>query len=642
MALSHVDLIKIVEQSSTLDERLSGRFTFATDQNPKAEARLKRWEEVAPEDLCEWRACSPVSISSVLGNVELPIHATLPSWAGVLQNLSAMSENSRTNQVHGTVRRVPFSHLFVPMACWAGELARKTAANDRVICRRAWRDLEDELTSRLSGVCAAALQSDFLAYCAMRRSPLSARLFRAEGAHPVRSAMYASFIEDCSSTGLATFFKKHPTAGRLCARITEDWISFVSEFQRRLEGDRLEVASLCKGKTSEFQVLRVKAGIADRHRGGRTALILTLSSGRKVVYKPRSVAVEASFSQLLTWLGKQTGSLSQMPLRLLSKPDYGWMEFAEYQSCRTRTELRQFYERAGGLLALVHLFRGIDFHRENLIAVGAFPVLVDLEALCHPDIPGHHLTGVIANNCFSVGETVLRTTLLPLYQLSPCGKRLLDVSGLGSAVNMRAAIPGMHWEQINTDAMQLVAKRRNRVCMHHRPSIRGLRPNPKSHVEFIVKGFKDVACALASHANNRQFRKLAERVCAAPTRLVVRPTISYNTVLRSVQSPACLRDGIDRSIELRVLPRRCGSGGTRSTWSDEIEALENLDIPYFPASQSMKRNSLQILSPEEVTFQANVIRASFHQRLVSCAGLASPNKSAISTSKDQCSRRSNR
>ena len=39
----------------------------------------------------------------------------------------------------------------------------------------------------------------------------------------------------------------------------------------------------------------------------------------------------------------------------------------------------RFYRRQGALLALLYALEATDFHAENLIASGEFPVLIDLE-----------------------------------------------------------------------------------------------------------------------------------------------------------------------------------------------------------------------------------------------------------------------
>src|SRR5436190_1933921 len=42
-----------------------------------------------------------------------------------------------------------------------------------------------------------------------------------------------------------------------------------------------------------------------------------------------------------------------------------------------------FYQRLGGMIAAAYLLKAVDCHRENVIAVGEYPILVDVDALWH-------------------------------------------------------------------------------------------------------------------------------------------------------------------------------------------------------------------------------------------------------------------
>ena len=58
-----------------------------------------------------------------------------------------------------------------------------------------------------------------------------------------------------------------------------------------------------------------------------------------------------------------------------------WMEFVRATD-DSQGEVRRFYERQGGYLAILYALEATDFTRENLIADGERPVLLDLET--HP------------------------------------------------------------------------------------------------------------------------------------------------------------------------------------------------------------------------------------------------------------------
>ena len=59
------------------------------------------------------------------------------------------------------------------------------------------------------------------------------------------------------------------------------------------------------------------------------------------------------------------------------------MEFVAASGCTEAEAIQRFYERQGAYLALLYALEATDFHLENLIAAGEYPVWVDLESLFH-------------------------------------------------------------------------------------------------------------------------------------------------------------------------------------------------------------------------------------------------------------------
>ncbi|MEJ2348096.1 MAG: type 2 lanthipeptide synthetase LanM [Patescibacteria group bacterium] len=121
----------------------------------------------------------------------------------------------------------------------------------------------------------------------------------------------------------------------------------------------------------------------DRHKGGKSVIIATFSSRKKIVYKPRSLAVDAHFQALLNWFNNYYDYPLFKELGIIDQGEYGWVEFVEHKNCTSEIEIQRFYERLGAYLALLHMIDATDFHFENLIASGEYPVLIDLETLWH-------------------------------------------------------------------------------------------------------------------------------------------------------------------------------------------------------------------------------------------------------------------
>jgi len=167
----------------------------------------------------------------------------------------------------------------------------------------------------------------------------------------------------------------------------ERWLVAALELFERRAADRALLGEAFLAGRDIGGVTGVEAGLSDPHREGRGVVVLTFGSGLRLVYKPKSLAVDERFQELLRWLNGETPRYPHRVLTVLDRGTYGWVEFVEFSGCASREALQRFYWRQGSFLALLHLLSAVDFHQENLIAAGEDPVLVDLEALFHHRLP---------------------------------------------------------------------------------------------------------------------------------------------------------------------------------------------------------------------------------------------------------------
>src|SRR5262249_46306484 len=143
-------------------------------------------------------------------------------------------------------------------------------------------------------------------------------------------------------------------------------------------------------------------------------------------------------------------------LKVLDRTRYGWVEFVRPESCVDLQEIRRFYERQGGYLALLYLLDATDFHAENLIAHGDHPVLIDLEALFHPHVRITAMADaadLLARKALE--SSVLRTGLLPQRIWANDESDGIDISGLGSTPDQLTPYPTPQWEGGGTDEMRV-------------------------------------------------------------------------------------------------------------------------------------------------------------------------------------------
>ena len=204
-------------------------------------------------------------------------------------------------------------------------------------------------------------------------------------------------------------------------------------------------------------VVELQPSLSDAHRGGRSVVALTFASGRRLVYKPKDMGTEAAYQRLLAWLNDQGAPLSFKVLKVLDRSTHGWEEFVPHLPCQNPDEGRRYYERAGMLLCLFYVLEVTDCHYENIVASGEYPVLVDAETVMH------HRAGALIpadDNARSeafdqIDHSVLRTGLLPRWELSADKRTAYHMSGLGEADEQELPVRAPTWVRANTDQMAL-------------------------------------------------------------------------------------------------------------------------------------------------------------------------------------------
>ena len=77
-------------------------------------------------------------------------------------------------------------------------------------------------------------------------------------------------------------------------------------------------------------VVELKPSLSDPHRGRRSVVALTFTSGRKLVYKPKDMGTEAAYHRLLAWLNEQGAPLPFKVLKVLDRSTHGWVELMKH------------------------------------------------------------------------------------------------------------------------------------------------------------------------------------------------------------------------------------------------------------------------------------------------------------------------
>ncbi|GMN00553.1 type 2 lanthipeptide synthetase LanM family protein [Microbacterium sp. MTN4-26] len=329
---------------------------------------------------------------------------------------------------------------------------------------------------------------------------------------------YADFIEAVRSGYLESHFShKYPALWhREWARV-EDYLGNLVLMADRLEldSDLLRESSLAiyDAEISEVHV----AG--DSHHGLATC-ILTMRSGDRLVYRPRSAGPDTLFKAILDVVNDARAPLPSADV--VDRSTYHWQEFvSESPSSELAAPV---VRQLGSLLAISYAIGLSDLHHENVLLTERGPVVVDPE--CgpappepvgwFPDLPTDHLGGV---------------AILPFHVR-------VDEKGIGAnwgviGYQEQFAMPYEVHAPVNdgTDRLYLSREAPRRATVETNFSTG--RWHPSLTTEFL-SGFESTGRALLDARET--ILALLEHA-EASARLVLRPTQFYADLLRLTSFP---------------------------------------------------------------------------------------------------------
>jgi type 2 lantibiotic biosynthesis protein LanM len=451
-------------------------------------------------------------------------------------------------------------------------------------CRRAVRrQLTGPDVERIEPLFAAHLL-ERLAFATARTLALEMRVATLRGEVPGettedRYARFTALLLDHNRA--AAIWAEYPVLDRLVESLGRQWVESTVEFLTRFRADREELEY--RWGLATLDLASVQAGLGDFHHGGRSVLGLTFADGTRLAYKPRSLAVEHRFQDLLAFLNRAGATPAFPILRLLDRGTHGWVEWVPQGECETADAVRRFYRRQGANLAVVHALKGNDIHQENVIARGEYPVLIDLETLFHPHLYSlPDADDALQRATESLADSVIAVGLLPT-SLVAAGKEALSVDGLGSEAEAWTPTEVPVWHGLGTDAMELRREKVRLPVSRNRATFDGRAVDSKSHAEEFLDGFRDTYRLIERHRDEL----LADGGPVAAfddveIRVVLRPTQTYGNRWIDGLHPDHLRSDAARDRHLAALEREAGARpNLRRVLDVEKKALARGDIPRF-------------------------------------------------------------
>lgn len=549
-----------------------------------------------------WDQLDINNVPSVL-SLSPPSTLEMPDWSIALEQiLNFLSSNDSKytlvpNPI-GQQKMLPFEEIFQPLIAYARKclITRfgATSFDDLFLLYpfkiSAYLDFEHELLTQLSWLCGEVLYEKFSLF-----RPVSLSLEGLNGPISAKgSRFYKKFVADFD---LVEMIEEYPVLGRFIATSIQNWINRTHQLWERILSDIEKIKELLLLPHDEnIKIQKVYLSLSDLHHHGQSVSIVKFDNGKKIVYKPRNLQMDIAFEKLISWCNENIDEgLDLRAPKVINKNHYGWVEFINYKECDTPQEVSKYYERAGQLLCLVYILGGNDFHHENMISNGEYPILLDFESLLHhrSNLFDKSLEKTMADTKMEslFWDSVLRTGLLPqwIYDKDDARQVIYDVSGLGGVEAQPLLEKQIHWEAINTDAIRITYQesetdiRENRVLCKEKLQL------PSDYINEIVKGFSVMFGLFVLHKKWLTESKESP-LCffqEAFSRFIFRQTQVYSYVRSRCLLPEVLRSGINLGIELELLARPyLYSKEKNFAWElfhYEIAELSNLDIPHLSA-----------------------------------------------------------
>ncbi|MBE6051825.1 MAG: type 2 lantipeptide synthetase LanM [Clostridium sp.] len=473
---------------------------------------------------------------------------------------------------------------------------------------------------------------------------------RLEGDTPKERGEYFRNVLLKNKEYIKSIYILYPELSRVLENTTKNQVEFIKKILTCLEEKYIELIKTFKLENKE-KLIKIELGSGDTHNKGKSVSLLYFKSGIKLFFKPRNVEIDKAYYNFLSYLNNEKiegFSKLYSPIVYSNEDrDSGWQEFVEFKECKDEKEVNNFYRRIGEILCILHLFNSKDFHYENIIAKGEYPVLIDLETILNPKVYDDYneCTALMEINKI-ISDSVYFSGLLPRNIISKKNKNVLDLSGLSASEEQKAQYKTMVIENYDTDEVKIVKKYMNIEIKNNNPKLGDKVIKSENYVNDIKEGFLNLYRWMLKNKKILK-EKVIEFFSNKECRVVIRATMVYSQILNTSYHPELLKNTVDRKVYLSRIAISSNEIIKRFI-ATEYDELFYGDIPYFKVNTSdnnffnINNNKsiidevcerIEKLNELDLEKQMSIINLSYEEKLrgISCyrTGIKLLNKDAL-------------
>ncbi len=539
-------LVRVFEGSATFEERAAADGLISRPSKDAEVLTICRAAEISPQDM---RARGP--IAGLFARVYLRDPAVLPGWVSALELLlddptpdADVPELGPDADDETRQFAVAYSGLLRTAGLWLDGVIAAASVSVAPAARRGF----------LGWLCRALMA---------HAQPVLISERRASGVETTRA--YSAQV--ASRTGWLSLLATYPVLGRLFGTEFEMWQRECTLLLRRLATDWTAL-----GEQAEPRLVEVSALALKRPRDASPPLLITLVSGKRVVYHGKDLRIAAWFADLVSELTRAGLTPALAPRPVLARGRHAWADYIEPSPCTDRAQVQRYFTRAGMYLRLFQALRTIDMHGRNVIVVNEHPVFIDLETVLQPPrgVVGGSPAARTVREQFDA--SALAVSLLPVWLAGEPGARAVNVGGLNRGGDF--VFPG--------DASQKTT--------HVEPTVPAIGSGPASigeHLPYILAGYRSMDAVLAT---NEPVRELLARAGDLRVAVLWRSGFMHKRISDQSRVPLLMTDGRMRDAFLTHLVRDLPNDRSRQLALHELRAIREGAAPSFesqPASTAM-------------------------------------------------------
>ncbi|MCY8090033.1 type 2 lanthipeptide synthetase LanM family protein [Bacillus sonorensis] len=465
-----------------------------------------------------------------------------------------------------------FTYAVRAFLFWAKDQFEKKLDSDNLMSSSAIEMLLEDLNTELLNIAGKTLVRDL-------------HLFKNKGSlmGENSSERFCSYLNIRFKyiNDMVGFFREYPTLAKLLTIRTMFFVNNLNEFLSRYLDELSLIKEVFGHHNNKNEITSIKMSAGDSHDNGRTVILFELDNKLRLVYKPKDLQVVKTYYQFLQWINKKNRSFNFYIPKQIIKDKYAFEEYIQYKDCSNIDEIKSFYKRFGHLIGITHFLCGNDFHYENVIAFGGFPIIIDLETLFQ-HVPSLKMgDDAYTSLKFEHVNSVNYTGLVPFtaYDERANNKKGVELSALSGDEQIA---PFKVLKVANENSDEMVFKYQDLIIngANNIPKINGEKADFKKFIPYIFDGFKEISNFFME--NKKELITdggMLEGFKGKKVRNVLKSTQRYVDMLSFSYHPNCTKDYIEREKLFENLWAYPHSN--KEVILYEIEDMCKGDVPVF-------------------------------------------------------------